>query len=64
MAGKIWISTTSGIRGRFAVMFDDDGAIQTGMTCKTFKQCKDDAIAWAKDEFGEKWQDHTDLQED
>lgn len=61
MAGKIRFSTTSGMRGIFPVMFDDDGPIQTGSTCKNFQQCKNAAIAWAKAEFGNKWQEHTDL---
>jgi hypothetical protein len=61
MAGKIRISTTAGMRGMFPVMYDDDGPIQTGLTCRNFEECKNEAIAWAKSEFGENWKDHTTL---
>ena len=47
----------------FAVMRDDDGPIQTGETCKNLQHCKNDAIAWAKSEYGDKWQEHTNLRE-
>jgi len=57
------IKTTFGMRGRFPIMYDNDGPIQTGMTAKDFKQCKRMAIDWAKAEFGEGWQDHTSLRE-
>ena len=63
MAGKIRFGTTSGLRGMFPVMYDDDGPIQTGPTCRTFQQCKDTAIEWARIEFGDKWQEHTNLRE-
>lgn len=64
MPGKIMFSTTSGLRGMFAVMYDDDGPIQTGETCKNFQHCKNDAIAWAKSEYGNKWQEHTNLRDE
>jgi hypothetical protein len=63
MPGEIRIGTTSGMRGMFAVMYDDDGPIQTGLTCKDFKQVKTYAIEWAKTEFGEEWQKHCDVDE-
>jgi len=64
MAGKIMIGTTSGMRGSFPVMYDDDGPIITGFTCKDFEECKTAAIEWAKAEFGNNWKEHTSLRED
>ena len=61
MAGKIMFGITSGMRGRFPVMYDDDGPIQTGSTCKDFKECKTEAIEWAKAEYGDNWKEHTSL---
>lgn len=63
MAGKIRFDTTSGMRGLFPVMRDDDGPIQTGMTCRNYEECKIAAIEWAKAEFGDGWKDHTSLRE-
>lgn len=54
------IGMTSGMRGRFAVLYDDNNTepIQTGLTCKTFKDGCRYCISWAKAEFGTKWRDH------
>ena len=64
MSGKIRFNTTSGMSGMFPVMYDDEGPIQTGMTCKNHAECKHAAIAWAKAEYGNTWKDHTLLRED
>ena len=64
MAGKIRITTTTGGRGMFPLMYDDDGPMNTGKTCKNYTQCVKSAIAWAKAEFGDEWKEHTDLRED
>ena len=58
---KVMFGTTSGMRGTFAVMYDDEGPIQTGVTCKNHAEAKKDAIAWAKSEFGGDWKKHTTL---
>jgi len=58
MSGKIMIGGTSGMRGMFPVMYDDDGPIMTGFTCKDHEELKREAIAWAKSEFGDNWEIH------
>ena len=48
---KIKIGVTSGMRGYFAVKYDEEGPIQTSpITCKTFKEAQEDAVFWAKAE--------------
>ena len=44
------IGITSGMRGMFPVMYDEEGPIMTGMTCKTQKQLRVVAISWARAE--------------
>lgn len=56
----IKIGVTSGMRGRFAVMYDEEGPIQTGLTARNFKTACIDAVEWAKSEFGDKYQQHLD----
>ena len=46
------------MRGMFPVMYDDEGPIQTGMTCKDHKELKIAAIEWAMAEFEDDWEDH------
>lgn len=48
MKNEIRVGVTSGIRGYFAVMYDDNGPIQTGLTFKDFKGALQYAIEWAK----------------
>ncbi len=59
----IKIGVTSGMRGMFPVMYDEDGPIDTGFTAKNRKQAIQFAIEWAKDEFGDDWKDHCDFTE-
>lgn len=59
MKNKIYIGITSGMRGTFPVMYDEDGPIQTGCTCKNYESAKKEAISWAKAEFGDDWKNHT-----
>lgn len=56
----VMIGTTSGLRGYFAVMYDEEGPIQTGFTCRTYDAAKWAAIDWAKAEFGTAWKEHCD----
>lgn len=57
----IRIGTTSGMRGRFPYMYDEEGSIDTGLTCKNWNQCVHAAIGWAKAEFGDDWEYHCDV---
>ncbi len=55
----VMFAATSGLRGRFAVMYTvEDGPIQTGLTCKNLEDTARYAISWAKEEFGVDWKDH------
>jgi hypothetical protein len=63
MSGKIRIGITSGMRGTFTVMYDDDGPINTGFTCKNHEEAKRAAVNWAKAEFGDDWKNHCDIVE-
>jgi len=57
----IRIGITSGMRGIFPVMYNnEDGPIQTGYICKDNNECIKAAINWAKDEFGDRWEIHCD----
>lgn len=64
--GKIMISVTSGMRGIFPVMYDNDGPIKTGFTAKDHEQGEQFAIEWAKAEFDTDWKEHCnfELEED
>lgn len=58
------IGITSGLRGTFATMYDEDGPIQTSpMSYKNSRGAIQDAIAWAKAEFGDDWKYHCDFKE-
>ena len=59
--GMIKIGVTSGLRGIFPVMYDNDGPIQTGFTAKNYKEGAQFAIDWAKAEFGPNWEKHIDF---
>lgn len=55
----IKIGATSGMRGYFAVMYDEDGPINTSpITCKSFSEAEKDAVEWAKSEFGDNYKIH------
>lgn len=47
-----YVSTTSGMRGRFPVLVDGetDEPIQTGETCATYDECVKAAKSWARAE--------------
>lgn len=63
MSGVIKIGATSGMRGHFPVMYDNDGPIDTGFTCKDHQTTIQAAIDWAKAEFGSSWENHCDYTE-
>jgi hypothetical protein len=51
MNKQVRIGVTFGLRGYFAVMYDDDGPIQTSpISCKTFDAAVADAKTWAQSE--------------
>lgn len=48
---KVRIGITSGMSGHFAVMYDGDGPIQTGIgRYSTPEQAHDEAMEWAESE--------------
>ena len=56
---KIGIKT--GMRGIFPYMYDEEGPIMSGLTCKNYKEAKIQAIAWAKADYGKEWKQHCDF---
>jgi hypothetical protein len=49
VSGKVKIGVTSGMSGHFAVMYDDDGPINTGVgRYKTRKEAVQEARDWSR----------------
>jgi hypothetical protein len=44
---KRWLGVTHGMKGWFAVLYDDAGPIDSGDGYPTIKMAKQDAKAWA-----------------
>lgn len=54
---------THGLRGYFAVMYDEDGPIQSGIgSYETSDDAWTEAQQWARSEYGDYWLAHMDKQ--
>ena len=63
---NIRIGVTSGMEGRFPVMYNTQThePISTGLTCKDWNSVVTEAIEWAKNEFGDEWREYCDVTEE
>jgi len=51
IAKEIWFDVTRGLRGYFAVCYDEDGPIQSGIgSYETPQEAAQEAVEWAMEE--------------
>jgi len=49
--GRIRVGVAKGMRGYFAVLYDDDGPIESGVgSFGTYAEAHEEAVAWAQSE--------------
>lgn len=49
--GRIKVGVARGMRGYFAVLYDDDGPIESGVgSFGTYAEAHEEAVAWAQSE--------------